>query len=316
MDEPQRRLSAGLASLRRGLGRYRILLAVLVLLLLSLLYVLVFDKSVPQLIEAALPNAVAALFVFLALYALYQFIGIAPTDEVARLLDRHQEQLADHLKVELQGIQREVSQLSIPRPRGILDFFPHWSEMTGQDWERILSDATHVDIVMNWCDSWLEANARLFRELLEEDTTVSLYLPHPGFDNNNAHRDRIHRLATTYDVPRHVVRFRIAESAAKFVDLGADPDRLTVRLVDGLTFAAVRVNEYRLLVSHYDQFRVGHPKAYALLVDLHESSELFGYWTEQFDYFNNIAPTPVERLIELRKTLNTSKIRHGSTGDH
>lgn len=316
MGEPQRRLSAGLASLRRGLGRYRILLAILVLLLLSLSYVLAFDKSVPELLETALPNAVAALFVFLAVYALYQFIGIAPNDEVARLLDGHQERLTDHLNDELHGIRREVRRLSIPRPRGILNFFPHWSEMSGQDWESVLSDATHVDIVMNWCDSWLEANARLFRELLEEDTTVSLYLPHPGFDNNNADRERINRLATTYDIPRHVVRFRIAESAAKLVDLGADPDQLTVRLVDGLTFAAVRVNEYRLLVSHYDQFRVGHPKAYALLVDLHESRELFGYWTEQFDYFNDIAPTPVEKLIELRKTLNSSRTRQSSTGDH
>ncbi len=313
MGEPQRSLSASLASLRRGLGRYRILLAILVLLLLSLVYVLVFDKTIPELVEAALPNAVAALFVFLAVYALYQFIGIAPNDEVANLLDEHQDRVDAHLDDQLRDLRREVGQLSIPRPRGILDFFPNWSEMTGQDWERILSDATHIDIVMNWCDSWLEANARLFRGLLAEGTTVSLYLPNPGFGNNTTDRDRINRLAKTYNLPRHIVRFRIAESAAKLVELGAPPDHLTVHLVDGLTFAAVRVNEYQLLISHYDQFRVGHPKAYALLVDLHESKELFDYWTEQFDHFNNIPPTPVDKLITLRKALNSRRAGAGAS---
>lgn len=310
MDEPQGSLSASLTSLRRGLGRYRILLATATLILLSLSYILVFHKSVAELVEAALPNAIAALFVFLTVYALYRFIGVAPTDEVANLLDAHEEHIAARLKGELEDIRRDVGQLSIPRPRGILDFFPHWSEMTGQDWERVLFDATHIDIVMNWCDSWVEANARLFRTLLAEETTVSLYLPDPGFENTSADRERINRLAATYDFPAHVIRFRIAESATKFVDLGANPDQLTVRLVEGLTFAAVRVNEHRLLVSHYDQFRVGPPKAYALLLDLHESPELFGYWTDQFNHFNDIAPTHVNRLLELRTTLNSGRTGH------
>lgn len=316
MGEPQRSLSANLASIRRGLGRYRILLATFVLLLLSLLYIYVLDKSVAELIEAALPNAVAALFVFLAVYALYQFIGVAPNDEVAHLLDQHQERIATHLDNELRDVRREVGQLSVPRSRGMLAFFPHWNEMTEQDWERVLSGATHVDVVMNWCDSWLEANSRLFRSLLKEGTTVSLYLPDPGFGNTAADRDRLNRLATAYDFSRHVVRFRIAKSAAKLVELGAHPDQVAVRLVDGLTFAAVRVNEHRLLISHYDQFRVGHPRAYALLFDLHESDELFGYWREQFNYFNNIEPTPVGKLIELRRTLNSGRPPHNSTDDH
>lgn len=310
MREPPKRLSANLTRLRRGLGRYRTLLAVAALIVLSLIYIFIFHKSLNELISVALPNAVAALFVFLAVYALYQFIGVAPTDEIATLLDSHRDQFTAHVANELEELDGEIRRLKIPRPRGIIDFFPHWNEMTGEDWQDVLDRAEHIDVVMNWCDSWFEANARLFRRLLSNGARVDLFLPDPGLSGNkleSSDRDRVDRLAITYDMPRQTVRFKIADSVVRLVDLGASPNQITVRLLDGLTYPAVRVDENRLLISHYDQFRVGHPRAYALLLDLEESAELSAYWSEQFGLFYEVEPTPVEKLVRLRQSLGANK---------
>jgi hypothetical protein len=265
-------------------------------------------------VETALPNAVAALFVFLAIYALYQFIGISPSDEIAQLLDSQREQLGSRSQEDLQGIAVEMRRLDLSRPRGILNLYPHWNEISGQDWEVILEGAWQVDIVMNWCDSLLEANARIFRRLISEGLSVSLYLPDPGSFGgreglSEQDRDRLNQLAATYSMPRGAVRLRIAESASKLVDLGAREEQVTVRLLKGLTYSAVRINRSRLLISHYDQFRVGHPRAHALLLDLDESAELSNYWSEQFQRFESIRPTSLAKMMRLRRSFGNRGTR-------
>lgn len=301
-------MSASISRLRRALGRYRLLLAVLTLVALSLIYKLVFGHGIRELVETAIPNAIAALFVFLAVYALYQFIGVTPSDEIAQLLDKQGDQLGKRARKDLEAVAAELRRLQIPRPRGILGFYPQWSEISGQEWESILSGARQLDIVMNWCDSLLESNSRTFRRLLADGLAVTLYLPHPGNfgtgdDSSSEDRAWLNQLADTYKMPRKAVRLRIAESVSQLLDLGARSEQVTVLLLRGLTYSAVRIDKSRLLVSHYDQFRVGHPRAHALLLDLGESPELRSYWADQFYRFESIAPTPVDMMMQLRRSL-------------
>lgn len=260
--------------------------------------------------ETAIPNAVAALFVFLALYALYQFIGVAPSDELAQLLDKQSEQLGDRSWGEITEIAAELRRLQIPRPRGVLAFYPQWSLISSQDWESILNGARHLDIIMNWCGSLLEANARTFGRLLADGLSVALYLPHPGNfgsrdDASSENRAWLNQLADTYQMPRKAVRLRIAESVSQLLELDARTDQITIRLLQGLTYSAVRIDRSRLLISHYDQFRVGAPRAHALLLDLDESPELRSYWAEQFYRFESITPTPVDLMLQLRRSLGS-----------
>lgn len=313
-ETPAKSLSASIGRLRRALGRYRILLAASTLVALSLAYSLIFHNHILQLVETAIPNAVAALFVFLAIYVLYQFIGISPSDEIAQLLDNQRDQLGNRSRKDLQRIAAEMRRLQLARPRGILNLYPHWNEISGGDWEVILAGARQVDIVMNWCDSLLEANTGIFRRLISEGLSVSLYLPDPGsFGGREGltpqDRDRLNQLAATYSMPRGAVRLRIAESVSKLVELGAPEEKITVRLMKGLTYSAIRINKSRLLISHYDQFRVGHPRAHALLLDLDESTELRNYWSEQFQRFESIRPTPLAKMMRLRRSL-------GNRGTH
>ena len=229
---PGKTLAVGVSRLRTGLGRYRVLLAAVTLVTISLVYSLIFHNSVGGLIDSAIPNAVASLAVFLALYALYQFVGVSPLDEVARILDRHREELGRVLTGESHRLTNEVQRLVIPRPRGIISFYAHWNEMSGQDWEAILSDAREIDIIMNWCDSLLEAHARIFRRLIADGMTITLYLPHPGSFGGGERlserdRERLDRLARTYSLPRGTARLRIAESASRLIELGAREDQIT-----------------------------------------------------------------------------------------
>ncbi len=258
--------------------------------------------------DTAIPNAVAALFVFLAVYVLYQFIGVTPSDEIAQLLDKQVDQLSRRSRRDLAEITAEMQRLQIPRPRGILNFYPHWNEISGQDWESILNGARQLDIVMNWCDSLLDANARTFRQLLAGEVRVTLYLPHPGSlgtgdDRRSEDCAWLTQLAHTYEVRRSAVRLHIADSVSQLLQLGARTEQITIRLMEGLTYSAVRVNESRLLISHYDQFRVGQPRAHALLLDLDESVELRSYWDYQFSLFEAVPPTPVEVMMQLRRSL-------------
>lgn len=305
---PGKKFAAGVKRLRKALGRYRVLLAAVTLVAISLVYSTVFHHRFSGLVSSALPNAVASLAVFLALYALYQFVGVSPLDEIAQILDRHRNELGKQLAGESRRLAGEVQRIVIPRPRGIIKFYAHWNEMNGQDWEGILEGASEIDIVMNWCDSLIDANARMFRQLIASGMTVALYLPHPGSFGGSDRmserdRERLDRLARTYSLPRGVARLRIAESVSKFVELGAEKDHLTIRLLKGLTYSAVRVNRSRLLISHYDQFRTGHPRAHALLLDLDESPELHSYWTEQFARYQSIRPTSLEKMLRLRRSL-------------
>jgi hypothetical protein len=310
---PEKKLSAGIKRLRKGLGRYRVLLAAVTLVAISLVYSLIFHHRFGGLVDSALPNAVASLAVFLTLYALYQFVGVSPLDEIAQILDRHRGQLGKVLEGESRRLTQEVQRLVIPRPRGIIKFYAHWSEMNGQDWDDILKDASEIDIVMNWCDSLIDANARLFRQLIAGGMTIALYLPHPGSFGGGERlsekdRERLNRLANTYSMPRGTARLRIAESASKLVELGAKKNQITIRLLKGLTYSAVRVNKSRLLISHYDQFRIGHPRAHALLLDLDESPELHSYWTEQFERFEAIRPTSLNKMLHLRRSFGNRQL--------
>jgi hypothetical protein len=300
-------LSANINRLRKGLGRYRLLLTVIVLVALSLAYSSVFHHRLSQLVETSLPNAIAALFVFLALYILYAFIGISPSDEIAQLLDNQRDKLKSESQHDLRRIAGEIQRLQLARPRGIRDLYPHWDEMSGQDWEVILDEARHVDIVMNWCDSLLEGNARAFRRLISSGMTIALYLPDPGGFGDSERlapqdRTRLNQLGAEYALPRGTVRLHIAESAVKLVELGAREDQITIRLLKRLTYSAVRIDRSRLLISHYDQFRMGHPRAHALLLDLDESAELQSYWADQFYRYESIQPTPLEKMLRLRRS--------------
>jgi hypothetical protein len=79
--------------------------------------------------------------------------------------------------------------------------------------------------------------------------------------------------------------------------------------MEGLTYSAIRINKSRLLISHYDQFRVGQPRAHALLLDLAERPELAEYWAHQFERFEAVEPTPVDLMMQLRRSF-------GKTGSH
>ncbi len=309
MSEPSTHpLAAGLTSLRKALGRYRALLAAVTLAALCLAYQLIFHDRLIALVKAVLPNSIAALFVFLALYFLYNFIGIRPSDEVAQLLDKQRGQMVGEIRADSQHLAEEMQRLQVPRPRGILNLFPHWDEMNSSDWEAILNEARHLDIIMNWCDSLLEANGRTFRRLLSAGATINLYLPHPGgFGDgdqvSSEDRDHIIQLSTMYDMPRRTIRFHIAESVSKLMELGARTDQIEVRLLGVLQYSAVRIDRRHVLISHYDQFRVGHPRSHALLLDLEESMELRTYWADQFSRFEAISPTSIDTLLRLRRNL-------------
>lgn len=286
-DEP---LAKSRGNLLRQLDRYEPLVGILALLLLVLWFLFPDRNDTGSLIDASLPNAIAALGVFLVLFAYSRYIGKSREDETRELLD-----------LQAERIER------MRRPVGVLDFYPDWGEIDQSFWREFIVGADSIDVVMNFSNTFFENNQAAFVAAIKGGATFNLYLPHPGgfahdpagLDRHDS--DRLSELARAYNMQLNGVRERIARSASTLIGFGATHSQVTVRLLPRLTYAVVRVDERKIVLSHYDQFPVDHASASALVLRPGASDKLERYWTRQFRKLAQIDPTPVERLLELRE---------------
>jgi hypothetical protein len=190
-----------------------------------------------------------------------------------------------------------VDRLRIQRPEGVLELFPVWAKIGTDDWERLLKDVDELDIVMNFCDTLLDGFGLTFRTVFDRGGRICLWLPDPS------NPETLDRLVRLYGVEREEIAGRIVKSASRLDWLREDSEveeaSVEIRVMkEMLTSPLMRLNRTRVLLSHYDQFYAGHPKAMALLIDLTESQKLQKYWDDQFKEFTSMTTAGVDLLRE------------------
>ncbi|WP_374457143.1 hypothetical protein [Nocardioides sp.] len=259
---------------KQRLRRYEWLVALLALVLLTLLYLFLPDRSASDLWEASLPNAIAALAIFFVILAYNQYLRRGPLEDVQELLDR-----------QTQDIREAISPLG-----GVTAFYPDWSTISEADWRSLLESAHRIDIVMNFSSSFLDRNNASIGAAAKAGATINLYLPDPGDPGDpvvsDSERERLSDLARAYDINVPTLQERIAGSVKMARSLATDPARVSVRFYPRLMYAAVRLDQQTLVLSHYDQFPTLNAKACAIVLDVGASDVLKAYWANQFATFD------------------------------
>lgn len=290
-------LAASVDVLRRALERFRILIAVLALILFGAAYVGGLGRTARDLGVAGLPNVIATLLVFIVVTGFYRFAGISQTDQTAHLLDEQRLQIIADLAAQSAG-----------PPGPVVAFHPIWAEISTDSWRAFVGDAQRIDVVMNWSDSLFESHIPAFRSAIRGRAKFCLWLPDPGLPIDGAtlsdeDRRRMEGLGSSYGLNYRYVRFHIANSVTKLIEIGARPEDISVRLLRRLAYSVVRVDGERLMLSNFDQFRVDHPRASAFVLDLSANTGVKEYWGDQFEKFEAVPPTSTQRLLELRVAL-------------
>ena len=286
-DEP---LAKSRSRLLKQLDKYEPLVGLLAILLLVVIFLFPERNDTATLFDASLPNAIAALGVFLVLFVYSRYIGKSRADETRELLDLQAARI-DRMR----------------RPAGVIDFHSNWGAIDSRFWREFIDDAASIDVVMNFSNSFFESNQAAFVAAIHRGASFNLYLPDPGgFDPDSGSlsgqdRQRLTELARAYNMQLNGVRERIARSASTLVGFGASHAQVTVRLLPRLSYAVVRTDDRKIVLSHYDQFPVDHASASALVLRPGADDNLQSYWARQFSDLANVAPTPVEKLLELRQ---------------
>lgn len=249
-----------------------------------------FLSSLCDLIRNVIPNLVAAVVVFLAIYWILSNRGLVPSQ-----LERE----ASEKRIIEQVL--EAARGSTSGPSEIQHFYPAFQQV---DWDHLIGMAQlRIDIVVNYFDSWVKDNRSLLIAFFKKPKTVLyLYLPDP---NCGKVFDELSELYT--DSSESVLREKIEKTEKRFLEAiqeaGGTKSQLKVYwLTVRPTYALQRFDSRLAVFSAYDNARTPGVASPAFVLDLHRAASVADYFERELKYLQTKqTPKPGSEKPEERK---------------
>ena len=259
----------------------KVVLALVAAGALVLTYILLFGTSTPRnhlidLIINTIPSAIVVLGTFVVLYFLLYRVGIPPTSNA--MIDP--QELAEAIAARMNTAKAFDT--------GLLEFHQTFRTF---DWKRQLLEAReHIDIVVYYYDSWVNAN---FNELVaffqRPKTTMRIFVADPNIE---AILVEIQRLFPEYSkelLSQKVMRTgeRVADAAK---NAGASPERVEFYLVPQLlSYSAQIIDGSKLVLSIFEMSRQLKIDSPAFVIDIGRNRQLADFVKKEIDGLLKIA---------------------------
>ena len=218
-----------------------------------------------------IPNLLASLIAFLAIYWLLTRQGISPSETETSSVEANV----------LAAVQGAIG-AGTTTPSGVIAFFPSFKEI---DWGVWIKEANReIDIVVNYFDSWVNDH---FDELVsffqKGKTRLNLYIPDPSTPGLV---EQLHLIYT--DRSEEFLREKIALTAKRLRDAleqaGGKADRLKVYpLRRRPNYALQRIDGRIAVFSAFDNVRGHGVDSPAIVLDLHKEPNVHEYFERELN---------------------------------
>jgi hypothetical protein len=253
------------------------IIAIVAIAALSLGYPQLVGKplqpAIIELIIDLIPNLVASLLAFVALYYLFFRHGIV---ESQQNLHEDRGRIAE-LEEENKRISTVVTQIA-QDVQNVIVFDNHRKI----DWASVLDTSHSMDIAVCYWDSWVKSNWEHLIDFFKRGGHIRLIIPSTTLE---AAVSSAHRNFPRYSRDRFIEK---VNDTARFMyqaltESGSYVGSLEVYfLKGGLNYAAIRVDNKVIYLSFYEhsnKVRIGAP---SILLPLDSSEYLREYWSEEF----------------------------------
>jgi hypothetical protein len=250
----------------------QLVLAFVAAFALTLLYVLI-DASggsgvVARLGSSLIPNLIAALVIFVAIYLILVQKGIPTMRDVV-----------EEVKSAARAGSNERAEAT-----DVINFYPNLRTVP---WPALLNDAHSLDIAVCYWDSWVKANWEPLVQFFARGGSMRVFLPDARV--NDAVTVVCQRFS---EHPTNTIKLKIINTGLRMDEAlrasGSRAARLEVFFFpQSLNYSAIRFDSESVLLSVYEQFREERIDSSAILLNLTNSSHLAQYWDKEFGEFSS-----------------------------